>query len=112
MSNRGFTVVYPGPARLTLVALFAIPAAMAYPWHTDIQRWILGVAVAVALLALSWWRGAHLSTQAWRRLAMLVPRRGGHGGARRPGPAAPPTRAPPRCCRCAAARRRPNCRWR
>ncbi|MFN8067772.1 MAG: type VII secretion protein EccE [Mycolicibacterium insubricum] len=79
MTNRGFTVVYPGPARLTLVALFAVPAAMAYPWHTDTQRWILGVAVAVALLTLSWWRGAHLSTQAWRRLAMLVPRRGGHG---------------------------------
>ena len=53
MTNRGFTVVYPGPARLTLVALFAVPAAMAYPWHTDTQRWILGVAVAVALLTLS-----------------------------------------------------------
>lgn len=69
------TMVWPGPGRLTLVALCAVPAAMAYPWHTVGQRWVLGVGVAVAVLLLPWWRGAHLSTMAGRRIAMLARRR-------------------------------------
>ena len=69
------TLVWPGPARLTLVLMAAVPAAMAYPWQSARERWVLGVAVAAALVLLSWWRGLHLTTLLRRRLAML--RRGG-----------------------------------
>lgn len=67
-------MVWPGTGRLTLVALFAVPAAMAYPWHTVTQRWVLGVGLAVAVLLLPWWRGAHLTTMLRRRVAMFVRR--------------------------------------
>lgn len=69
-------IVWPGPARLTLVLLAAVPAAMAYPWQSVRERWVLGVAVAVAVLLLTWWRGLHLTTVLARRAAML---RGGPG---------------------------------
>ncbi|MCV7194255.1 type VII secretion protein EccE [Mycolicibacterium brumae] len=78
MSMRRPTMVWPGTARISLVALFAAPAAMAYPWHTLTQRWVLGVAIAVALVLLPWWRGEHLTTMAARRLGMVT-RRGGEG---------------------------------
>ncbi|WP_207568461.1 type VII secretion protein EccE [Mycolicibacillus trivialis] len=65
------TMVWPGPARLTLVLLAIIPAAMAYPWQTVRDRWILGIAVAITLLLLVWWRGLHLTTMAGRSLGML-----------------------------------------
>ena len=32
--------------RLTLAALFVVPAAMAYPWQTTADRWLIGAAVA------------------------------------------------------------------
>lgn len=66
----------PGPARLTLILLVAVPAAMAYPWNTVRERWVLGVAVAVVAVVLAWWRGLHLTTIMARRLAMLRGRRG------------------------------------
>ncbi|WP_099024782.1 type VII secretion protein EccE [Mycolicibacterium palauense] len=64
-------VVWPGPGRITLVLLVIVPAAMAYPWPTTTGRWALGVAAAVTVLALAWWRGMHLSTLVRRRLALL-----------------------------------------
>ncbi len=71
MSMNRPTVVWPGPARLTLVALAVIPAVLAYPWPTPRDRWILGVAVAIVILLLSWWRGLHLTTLLRRGVAML-----------------------------------------
>ena len=43
--------------RLTLAALFVVPAAMAYPWQTTTDRWLLGAAVAAFALAVG--VGAH-----------------------------------------------------
>jgi type VII secretion protein EccE len=64
-------VVWPGTGRITLILLAIAPAAMAYPWQTTTQRWVLGVAAAVVVLLLAWWRGRHLTGIVGRRLAML-----------------------------------------
>lgn len=69
-------IAWPGPARLTLVALAVVPAAMAYPWQSIRERWVLGVGVAVVIVLLAWWRGLHLTTIVRRRLAMLRGNRG------------------------------------
>lgn len=65
------TIPWPGPARLTLVLLAAVPAVMAAPWQTVRERWVLGVAIAIAVVLLSWWQGLHLTTLLRRRAAML-----------------------------------------
>ncbi|MGB3355724.1 MAG: type VII secretion protein EccE [Mycobacterium sp.] len=64
--------------RLTLALLFAIPAAMAYPWQSTSDRWVLGVAVAVVVVVFAWWRGLFVTTMVARRIAML--RRRNHVG--------------------------------
>ncbi len=69
-------VAVPGAGRITLVLLVIVPAAMMYPWRTTNERWIAGIAVIVAVVLLSWWRGLHLTTIVGRRLALL---RGGAG---------------------------------
>jgi type VII secretion protein EccE len=58
-------------ARIALAALFIVPAAMAYPWPSTADRWLLGVAV-IALFA--WWRGSFVTTMIGRRLAMVFRR--------------------------------------
>ena len=63
--------VWPSTGRMTLALLVAVPAAMAYPWSTTTGRWVLGVAIAVVLVLLAFWRGCHLTTIGWRRLALL-----------------------------------------
>jgi type VII secretion protein EccE len=63
-------------ARIALALLFVIPAAMAYPWHTPTQRWVLGVAVAVVLLTFAWWGGMFLTTRIGRWLAVWRRNRG------------------------------------
>lgn len=70
MSLNRSTIPVPGPGRITLVLLAGVPAVLAYPWPTARDRWVLGVAVAVAILLLSWWQGLHLTTIVRRRLAM------------------------------------------
>ena len=64
--------------RLTLALLFVIPAALAYPWQSTADRWLLGVAVAVVVVAFAWWRGLFVTTMVSRRIAML--RRRNHVG--------------------------------
>lgn len=84
MSQRQSVIPRPGPARITLVLLFAVPAAMAYPWTSTWDRWVLGLAVAAVIVLLSWWHGLHLTTLLRRRVAMLRPGRRPRAG-RRPG---------------------------
>lgn len=72
------TFPWPGPARITLVALALVPALMAYPWPASRDRVILGAGVLVTLLLLGSWQGLHLTTIVRRRLGMLRARRGAH----------------------------------
>lgn len=61
--------------RITLVVLAGVAAAMAYPWQSTRERWVLGIAIAVAITLLAWWRGLPLTTILRRRLAILRPDR-------------------------------------
>jgi type VII secretion protein EccE len=71
VSARRPRIVWPGTGRMTLILLVIVPAAMAYPWQSTTQRWMLGIAAAVVVLLLAWWRGRHLTGIAGRRMAML-----------------------------------------
>ncbi|MBJ7463013.1 MAG: type VII secretion protein EccE [Mycolicibacterium sp.] len=62
-------------ARLALALLFIVPAALAYPYETLTQRWILGVAVTVVVLLFAWWRGDFATTKLARRWSIW---RGNH----------------------------------
>jgi type VII secretion protein EccE len=57
-------------ARITLALLVAVPAAMAYPWPSVRDRWVLGIAVAAVVLLFAWWRGAFLTTMLARRVGI------------------------------------------
>lgn len=57
--------------RIMLTLLVVIPAAMAYPWQTTLDWWLVGIAVAVAIVVFAWWRGTFVTTLAARRLALL-----------------------------------------
>jgi type VII secretion protein EccE len=57
-------------ARITLALLFIVPAAMAYPWPSTADRWLLGGAVAAVVVLFTWWRGSFFTTMVVRRLAM------------------------------------------
>ncbi|MEB3984404.1 type VII secretion protein EccE [Mycobacterium sp. 663a-19] len=74
----------PGSGRITLAALAVVPAALAYPWHSTRDQWLLGIAVAVVVLLFGWWRGLYFTTILRRRLAILARRA---GFVPRPGPA-------------------------
>ncbi|MEB3020365.1 type VII secretion protein EccE [[Mycobacterium] crassicus] len=78
MSLHRSSIPLPGPGRISLVLLAVVPAVLAYPWPATRERWVLGVAVAVAILLLSWWQGLHLTTIVGRRLAMSRSRGGVH----------------------------------
>ena len=56
--------------RIALALLFIVPAAMAYPWDSDIDWWILGVAIGVTLVVFAWWRGLFLTNMIGRRWAV------------------------------------------
>jgi type VII secretion protein EccE len=57
-------------ARITLALLFIVPAALAYPWTSIRDRWLLGIAVAAVVILFAWWRGAFLTTLVARRLGV------------------------------------------
>lgn len=68
-------------ARITLALLFIAPAALAYPWPSMRDRWLLGIAVAVVVILFAWWRGAFLTTLVARGLGVWRRNRvGGHRG--------------------------------
>jgi type VII secretion protein EccE len=69
------SIVWPGTGRITLALLAIVPAAMAYPWNSTRDYWLIGIAAAVVLVLFGWWRGMHLTTILGRRLAMLFRRR-------------------------------------
>lgn len=75
--------------RLTLALLFGTAAAMAYPWRTTTDRWVLGAAVVVVIVVFAWWRGLFLTDIVRRRIAIWRRR---HSGPSRPA-AAPETTA-------------------
>jgi type VII secretion protein EccE len=60
-----------GTGRITLALLAVVPAVMAYPWRSTRDQWVLGVAVAVMIVLLGWWRGLHFTTILRRRVAMV-----------------------------------------
>jgi type VII secretion protein EccE len=66
--------------RITLVLLALAAAAMAYPWHTARERWVLGIAIVVAITLLARWHGLPVTTILRRRLAILRPDRGARLG--------------------------------
>ena len=56
--------------RLSLALLVGIPAALAYPWDSAADRWLLGIAVGIVVIVLAWWRGHFVTTLIARRVAM------------------------------------------
>ena len=57
-------------ARIALTAVFVVAAVLARPWQTDLQRWVLGVSIAAAVVLLAWWGGLFLTTRIGRALAI------------------------------------------
>ncbi|MCV7281515.1 type VII secretion protein EccE [Mycolicibacterium flavescens] len=62
--------------RLAVAALAIVLTAMAYPWQTTVDWWILGVGAAVVIVALAWWRGQFLTTMVARWFALWRRNRG------------------------------------
>lgn len=56
--------------RIALASLAIVLAAMAYPWQTVPDRWIVGGAVVVVLVVFAWWRGLFVTDAIGRRIAM------------------------------------------
>lgn len=62
--------------RITLAVLAAVAVGMAYPWQSTRERWVLGVAIAVLIILVAWWRGMFITTMLRRRIALLARRPG------------------------------------
>ncbi|BBY44628.1 type VII secretion protein EccE [Mycolicibacterium celeriflavum] len=56
--------------RIALASLAVVLAAMAYPWESTTDWWILGIAAAVVVVVFAWWRGQFVTTMIGRRLAV------------------------------------------
>ncbi|WAJ45744.1 type VII secretion protein EccE [Mycobacterium sp. Aquia_216] len=65
------SIPIPGSARISLAALAIVPAALAYPWHSNRDYWLIGIAVAAVIVLFGWWRGLHFTTILRRRLAIM-----------------------------------------
>jgi type VII secretion protein EccE len=68
--------VSPPTGRITLVLLAVVAAALAFPWHSVRERWVVGVAVVAVIALLARWRGLPVTTILHRRLTILRPSRG------------------------------------
>lgn len=66
----------PGSGRITLAALAVVPAVLAYPWQSNRDYWLLGIAAVAVIVLFGWWRGLYCTTILRRRLA-IIGRRGG-----------------------------------
>jgi type VII secretion protein EccE len=66
----------PPTGRITLVVFALVAAVTAYPWQSNRERWVLGIAIVVAITLLARWRGLPMTTILRRRLAILRPNRG------------------------------------
>lgn len=66
--------------RVTLVLLAAVAAAVAHPWQSTRERWVLGIVVAVVIGVLAWWRRLFVTTIVRRRVAMMRRNRGERPG--------------------------------
>ncbi|WP_233213328.1 type VII secretion protein EccE [Mycobacterium hubeiense] len=74
-------------ARITLALLFIVPAAMAYPWSSTVDWWLLGTAVTAVIVLFAWWRGAFVTDLVGRRIALWRRNRrkdSGHGAQQGP----------------------------
>jgi type VII secretion protein EccE len=69
-------IPWPGPGRITLALLAVVPAVMAYPWSSNRDYWLIGIAAVVVILLFGWWGGLHFTTILRRRLAMMRRRNG------------------------------------
>ncbi|WP_269821497.1 type VII secretion protein EccE [Mycobacterium kansasii] len=67
----------PGAGRIVVALLAMVPAAMAYPWQSTRDYWLIGIAAVVVIVLFGWWRGLHFTTIVRRRLAMMRRRRSG-----------------------------------
>ena len=56
--------------------LAVVAGAIAFPWHTVRERWLLGIAIVVVIVLLARWQGLPVTTILRRRLAILRPNRG------------------------------------
>ncbi|AKK25743.1 type VII secretion protein EccE [Mycobacterium sp. EPa45] len=65
----------PGAGRLTVVVLAVVSAVLTYPWQSVTDQWAPGVAIAVVLVALIWWRGRFLTTIVLQLLRVTLSRR-------------------------------------
>lgn len=65
----------PGVGRITVVLLAVVSGVLTYPWQSTNDRWALGGAAAVAMVALLWWRGRYLTTIVGLRLQVLLHRK-------------------------------------
>lgn len=78
----------PGSGRITLALLAIVPAAMAYPWRSPRDYWLIGIAAAVVIVLFGAWGGLYFTTILRRRLAII-----GRRNAFTPQPAATATTA-------------------
>jgi type VII secretion protein EccE len=56
---------------LALAFVAVVLAALAYPWQSDLDWWILGIAIAVIVIVFAWWRGLFVTTMIARRLSVF-----------------------------------------
>jgi type VII secretion protein EccE len=70
------TPLWPTSGRLTLALLAVVPAVMAYPWRSNRDYWVLGIAAVVVIVLFGRWGGLYFTTIVRHRLAMIRRRRG------------------------------------
>ena len=68
--------ISPPTGRITVVLLAVVAAAIAFPWHTVRERWVVGVALVAVIVLLARWRGLPVTTILHRRLTIVRPSRG------------------------------------